>query len=689
MTPERWQQVEEVLQAALDRPAPERVDFLNQACGADDELRQEAASLISAHDEAGDFIEEPALSRDANVLANALPDENIGRHIGSYRVIQRLGSGGMGEVYLAEDSRLARLVALKILPSYLVANEGRLRRFEREARAVSALNHPNILTIHEVGEHEGIHFIATEYIDGKTIRDLISQKSLSADEVIDICLQVGAGLSVAHANGIIHRDVKPENIMQRTDGLVKVLDFGIAKPIATHGLISEDANQLTAQTEMGVVLGTVGYMSPEQARGLSVDPRTDVWSLGVLLYEMVSGRAPFAAATRMDTLVRILEHDPEPLVQKNNDAAKHLVQLQTIIDRALCKGLGHRYQSIAAMLEDLRSLQEEFRGAGESRISLDRETEPSHSNKSHDAAGLTVTARPAHTRRRATLIVAAAAVMLLIAIVSIKLTQRRPATTIALSSPPAGESFSKPYREMSETERFSFVETQAQRISALLGEHPRNLNSEAVNAIKRRVDNYVALGEKASIEPGQDDLNAIFKRAQPLIPLISRSFQARKVPVTIGIYLPMIEAAYRPCLESPFGARGLFQFLPSTAQDYGVSPDEMCDAEKMTPAAADYIADRMAELGEDSESMTLVLLSYNRGAPWVRDTLIRLRSTENFERNFWTFFAHRDKLDDSFRNESAGYVPLFFAAAIVGENPKTFGLDIPPLSSFAGDRNAK
>jgi membrane-bound lytic murein transglycosylase D len=185
--------------------------------------------------------------------------------------------------------------------------------------------------------------------------------------------------------------------------------------------------------------------------------------------------------------------------------------------------------------------------------------------------------------------------------------------------------------------------------------------------------------------PGQEDLKVIYARAAPYLPVIARSFAARKVPLMVGIYLPMIESEYKPCFVNSFGAKGMFQFLPQTARHYGVAPDEMCDMEKMTPAAAHYIADRMAELGDDAESMTLVLLSYNRGPEWVRDTLRRLRDADgNYERNFWTLFANRSQLDDTFRNENANYVPRFFAAAIIGENPHTFDLQTPPLTTLAG-----
>jgi hypothetical protein len=240
----------------------------------------------------------------------------------------------------------------------------------------------------------------------------------------------------------------------------------------------------------------------------------------------------------------------------------------------------------------------------------------------------------------------------------------------------------KLYAEMNEQERLDFVAEQEQRISSMMGDRPVKLSDDAVRIIKRHVDRYVANMNPA--KPGQDSGTfAIYSRAPQYIPVIARSFAARKVPVIIGIYLPVIESAYRPCYESPLGSKGLYQFLPSTAAIYGVSRDEMCDVEKAAPAAAHYIADRMAELGEDSQSVTLVLVSYNRGVGWVLESLRQLRGTENYERNFWTLLANREKLDGPFRNETAGYVPSFFAAAILGENPAVFGLPGPALSTLA------
>ncbi|MGH9881706.1 MAG: protein kinase domain-containing protein, partial [Pyrinomonadaceae bacterium] len=505
-------------------------------------------------------------------------------------------------------------------------------------------------------------------------------------------IQVGSGLAAAHAAGIIHRDVKPENIMRRGDNLVKVLDFGIAKPMEQETLsFSARGDHQDSHTEAGMVLGTVGYMSPEQARGLKVDERTDVWSLGVVLYEMLAGYPPFAAATRMDTLVRILEREPQPL-QSATVTPPCLEKLQRIIDRSLCKESEERYQTVAAMLADLRALKHEL----ERVAILNAEAGGASLNIAgplfRKASGRylpDVNTRPHHQKptthhgSRQRLYLLAVLIPLSLALLAVLYFKR--SGEVSTGTPAAN---AKLYKQMSDAERIAFIDEQEQRISALMGDRPVKLNVDALQAIKQRVDQYLARTGVAH-EPGKERLQDIYQRATPHVPLIARSFEARKVPATIGIYLPMIESEYVPCFENSIGAKGLFQFLPSTARQYGVASSEMCDVEKMTPAAAHYIADRMAELGEDSQSMTLVLLSYNRGAEWVRDTLRDLRSSENFHRNFWTLLDHRDQLDDTFRNENAGYVPMFFAAAIIGENPRTFELTIPPLSSLAGTSASK
>lgn len=661
MKAERWQEIETVLQDALDRPQLERVSFIEDACAGDEELKTEATTLIAAFEEAGDFIEQPAIARDAYVLLDLT--DNAGREIGPYRIVECLGAGGMGEVYLAQDTRLSRLVALKLLPVYFASDEARLRRFQSEARAASALNHPNILTIYEVGESDGVYFIATEFIDGETIGELIRDRELSLAEILDCVEQVASALAVAHAAGIVHRDIKPENIMRRHDGLLKILDFGIAK-LLEPAKTPDDAYGTTGfftHTEAGLVLGTVNYMSPEQARGLSVDERTDIWSLGVVLYEMLARRLPFNGATRMDTMVAILDREPARLSEVANEHVRSAPLLQPIVDKCLCKELSGRYRTVSELLVDLKTAREQL-------------AEPS---TKQETRRLTARLSP-----RIAVPILGVVLLLAIAFAATALyrrsaTSNQPAATQTLVAQPV-----KLYAQMSERERLDFIAEQEQRISNMMGERPVKLDENAVRFIKRYVDYYAS---KMSGPAGQEsgDMTAAYERAPPYVPLIARSFAARQVPVIIGIYLPMIESAYRPCSESQFGAKGLYQFLPSTALSYGVSREEMCDAEKMTPAAAHYIADHMAELGEDAQSVTLVLLSYNRGAAWVRDSLRQLRGTENYARNYWTLLANRESLDDAFRRETESYVPSFFAAAIIGENPAVFGLKTPPLSTLA------
>src|SRR5207249_3389425 len=238
--------------------------------------------------------------------------------ISHYRIIEKLGAGGMGDVYLAEDTRLGRKVALKLLAQELTQNRDRLGRFDQEAYSASALNHPNILTIYEMGDEGGRHFIATEFIDGVTLRKRLAGAPMDLSEVLDVAIQIAGALEEAHAAGIVHRDIKPENIMIRRNGHVKVLDFGLAK--LTEGALAEETDteaitRALVQTDAGVVLGTSQYMSPEQARGKPVDGRTDIWSLGVVLYEMAAGRAPFAGETKTDIIVAIAKADPAPLAR--------------------------------------------------------------------------------------------------------------------------------------------------------------------------------------------------------------------------------------------------------------------------------------------------------------------------------------------------------------------------------------
>jgi len=277
-----------------------------------------------------------------------------GSQFGAYRILNLIGKGGMGRVYAAEDSRLHRKVALKVLPAEATQQPERVRRFEQEARAVSALNHPNILTIYEVGELEGTHYIATELVDGDTLRHRVGART-PLRKILDIAVQAASALAAAHAAGIVHRDIKPDNIMVRPDGLVKILDFGLAKLTEAAGILDE--NMATALSEPGRVMGTWMYMSPEQVRGKDVDSRSDIWSLGVVIYELVCGRSPFVAATATDTIVSIVDREPVSPAEFGVEVPE---ELDRILSRALAKDREQRYQSIKDMWLDLKQLSQEM-----------------------------------------------------------------------------------------------------------------------------------------------------------------------------------------------------------------------------------------------------------------------------------------------------------------------------------------
>jgi serine/threonine-protein kinase len=281
--------------------------------------------------------------------------------ISHYRILEKLGEGGMGQVYLAEDTRLGRKLALKILPSEFTTDPERVARFEQEARAASALNHPNIITIYDIGRHEGIHFIATEYIEGRTLRHYMSRSGMDLREALEIAIQVASALLAAHEAGITHRDIKPENIMLRPDGYAKVLDFGLAKltektdpGIAARQVDNEAETLVRAVTDPGTVMGTLSYMSPEQARGQAVDGRSDIFSLGILIYEMITGRAPFIGPTSSDVIVSILTSEPRPVSQI---IAGIPHELEWNLGKALRKNCDERYQTIKSFLGDLRRLK--------------------------------------------------------------------------------------------------------------------------------------------------------------------------------------------------------------------------------------------------------------------------------------------------------------------------------------------
>ena len=369
LTPERWQQISRIFRSAISLDNEARAEYLEDQCGVDDSLRDEVEKLLESHQKASDekFIDGVAAEDNAELLVADDPHDDphprlsTGQQLGSYVILDTLGAGGMGEVYLAKDSRLDRTVALKVLAEDVASDKRRMLRFSQEAKIASSLNQPNILTIFEFGEIDDLTFLATEFIDGKTLREYMKGQKLKIAEVIDIATQVLAALDAAHEARIVHRDIKPENVMiRRRDRVVKVLDFGLAKVTERKlSMLTGDNSELETATEFKTaphtVMGTVNYMSPEQAQAHAMDERTDIWSTGVLIYEMVSGLMPFKGATTSHTIVKILEKDPVPLTQFKK--RKVPAELQRIVAKALAKSPDERYQTARDMLIDLRSLK--------------------------------------------------------------------------------------------------------------------------------------------------------------------------------------------------------------------------------------------------------------------------------------------------------------------------------------------
>jgi len=373
MTPERYQHIGQLFNGALKLAPAERRAFLIQACGLDTELRDEVERLLEYHSEDGEFLDRPAMEMAATLLAQQQQVSLLGQMISHYKILAQLGAGGMGEVWLAEDTRLGRKVALKLLPDKFAGDPERSRRFETEAKAASATNHPNIVSIHEIGESDGTYYIAQEYVEGETLRNCIERGPIPLLEALDIAHQTANALAAAHGAGIVHRDIKPENIMLRHDGFVKVLDFGLAGINQTEAMSESlsNAKTLPKNTAPGMILGTVNYMSPEQTRGQKLDSRSDLWSLGVVLYEMLTGQRPFHGESMPDIFVAILERQPTPLTESLADPPP---QLEQLLDKLLAKSREQRYQSTAQLAAELKRFHH--------RLELDAERESSAASES-------------------------------------------------------------------------------------------------------------------------------------------------------------------------------------------------------------------------------------------------------------------------------------------------------------------
>src|SRR5215475_6091342 len=670
MQTKEWEKISRLFECALSLSEAERRAYLAEIASVEGvAISDEVKSLLEADRDSDGFLQTSAFSLAARQLAiNANDAERIqlNTKYGNYRILAQLGAGGMGEVYLALDETLGRRAALKFLPRLFMRDEAQRARFEREARAASALNHPNILTVYEIGSARGRAFIAAEYVEGKTLRARIAEQNLSHEEILRIVEQVGEALNAAHAACLIHRDIKPENIMLRPDGYVKLLDFGLAKPL--H--IEENARSAIAspslqqQTQHGLILGTPRYMSPEQARGATLDGRSDLWSLGATLYEMLTGNALFAydATGRAPNWLMARDAGGRAMVElKLNDEQKHF---QPILQKALAQELDQRYQSAKDFLAEVR----------QAKLVLEK-------SRPNEVAVL--------VKRWA---VAASALFIasLIGLIAWR--------NAAFVAPTVGSQSSfgqarvpaeKLYWELSESEKTAFIQNAAQNIAKMLGDNPSALTPERVAWVKKHVEAYAAKRNSLSTAPGQESIKAVYARASVYAPFIIEAFHARRLPPILGLYIAMNETDYHPCWKSGVGARGLFSFMPGTAERYGLRltpEDERCDPRKIAQAAARYLEDLTRLFGRDADAMTLAMLAYNCGETCAARAITEVKAMNLQPISFWTLLENNERLSVPLDAESQNYAPRFFAAAILGENPQRFGLEIQRLSAYTSAR---
>jgi len=649
MEDNEWEKISGLFERALELPAAERRAFLGEIARSEGEvISHEVEALLRADQNSDGFLNSSALNLAAQQLAVNCEQIRPNAQFGNYRILSRLGAGGMGEVYLALDEKLGRRVALKFLPQLFMRDETQLERFEREARAASALNHPNILTVYEIGNTGGRTYIAMEYVEGKTLRTRISEQNFTHEEILNIAEQIGEALNTAHRAGLIHRDIKPENIMLRPDGYVKLLDFGLAKPLNESAMVPTSNREHQGpksgqQTRHGLILGTPGYMSPEQARGEALDGRSDLWSLGATIYEMLIGNALVAGDASGPAMVEMKLGD-------------HQYLFRPILQNTLAWELGHRYQNARDFLAEVRKV----------KVALERSKQKKFS---------------AETKN-----VIAAALFLLISVIGL-MAWREPATLKPVSKISNQESVpaSSYYWELSESEKSAFIRETAHNIAKMLGENPSALSPEHAKQIKKHVEAYMGKRNSLSTAPGNESMKAVYARASVYAPFIIEAFHAHRLPPILGLYIAMNETEYHPCTESPVGAKGLFSFMPQTAERYGLRlapEDERCNPRKIADAAARYLEDLTKIYGRDADGLSLSMMAYNCGERCVYRALADLKAKNIEPGSFWVLVDYNDRLSIPLQQETRNYTPRFFAAAILGEYPERFGLEIHRLSTY-------
>jgi Protein kinase domain/Transglycosylase SLT domain len=491
------------------------------------------------------------------------------------------------------------------------------------------LNHPNILTVYEIGQAHGRAFIATEYVEGETLRERLKREKLTPDTAARIAAQIAEALHAAHAAGLIHRDLKPENVMLRPDGYAKLLDFGLAKTISAEAI--ETSNLQSAISNLqSTLMGTPRYMSPEQARGEALDARSDMWSLGATFYEMLTGEALLKEKNAEAAMRELRDDEPLPW-----QLPREALRFQPLLQKALALPRAERLASA-----------QEFSSA------LQRAT----------------------TRASKRFAYVSVALLLVVALIALAWWRFAPA-------PPAEPL----YWEMNEAAQTAFVTTASDALAQRLGANAHPHSPEQIVHIKKYVDWFVTRRDSLLTAPGKESPKAVFARASVYAPFVSDAFRAHQLPPVLGLYIAVVETEYHPCTQSEAGAKGLFSFMPQTAERFGLRltpQDERCDPRKIANAAAHYLSDLRERFGADADAMTLALVAYNAGETHVAGNVIQMKELALAPLNFWTLLESDGRQAVPLMPESQNYVPRFFAAAVLGEYPQRFGLEVQRLSAY-------
>lgn len=695
MTPERWADVKAVFQAALDAPVEEREALLAARCGSDAELMSEVHALLASHDGANGFLERGdsgdvtlSIGSGSNDAAWILecprcggswpggtvvcPDDGepleedptklVGRTLdGTYRLEELVGQGGFGMVYRAQHELLGDRVAIKILKRELAASPDVVRRFVREGRVARSINHENVVAIRDLrSSANGLVFLVMEFLEGRTLRDELKRIGrLPLERAVSIVEQIAAGLDAAHALGVVHRDLKPENVMLDGEGdsvRAKICDLGLA--VLVEG---NDSGMVADLTVPGQQLGSPKYMSPEQwgapqASGEPrIDHRTDVYSLGVLATEALTGSAPFEGDVIWEVRDAHLRPDRSVRVSDVEGASPEVAR---VLERAMARDRDARFASAGQFARALREA-----------VSV----KPSGTRSPLTSA----------ERRHLIPAVALLAVSGVIAFGSVYALWQ-PSTPTAV--PPAAAvpvtPVAKRYVDMTDAEKVAFVDERARAISVLLDHREYRFPPDVRQSIKRAVDRYVARIGSTSTAIGKEDIGNVLARGRQHAPFLARTFAREGLPPVLGLYLPMIESEYRPDAVSSIGARGMFQMLPSTAANYGLTESELDSLERSGPVAARYLREQFEEFAGDRMGIALGLVAYNLGPKDVRAYLAEVVALDDAEAEmrFWAM-AGNSGFDSIDNRETPKYIATFFAAAILGENPEAFGLTGPAMTA--------